>query len=281
MRRVASLFAVVCVALTSGAQPQARASAVDELVSEQWLSEVVRYLYRWYIDERDLDAVVHADEVVFWVRELTPELDPDDRSAFGEVVLPQFSMSVRVKRADYDIPELDTSVRDRTFRVTRVSRIDPPDRVPEGMREVRVVYSDMRDELFRTRHLASFPEGELFERIREGVRAELDASGRADEAPDGTQIVHLAPLSPVANETWLFWESGRCLIRVASDMDLSNPDLWKHEELVVRLYPIDDSVVVSLDEVAGSNAYMTRDHAGRVLYNCIVLGKRIELTPPD
>jgi hypothetical protein len=37
--------------------------------------------------------------------------------------------------------------------------------------------------------------------------------------------------------------------------------------------------VVSLDEVAGSNAYMTRDHVGRILFNCIVLGRRVILSP--
>jgi hypothetical protein len=38
--------------------------------------------------------------------------------------------------------------------------------------------------------------------------------------------------------------------------------------------------VVSLDEVAGSNAFMTRDQAGRILFNCMVLGRRLELAPP-
>jgi hypothetical protein len=49
--------------------------------------------------------------------------------------------------------------------------------------------------------------------------------------------------------------------------------------MAVKLYDIDEQVVVSLDEVAGSNAYMTRDQVGRVLFNCIVLGKRVVLEP--
>lgn len=36
-----------------------------------------------------------------------------------------------------------------------------------------------------------------------------------------------------------------------------------------------------LDEVAGSNAFMTRDQAGRVLFNSVVLGRKLELTPPQ
>ena len=49
--------------------------------------------------------------------------------------------------------------------------------------------------------------------------------------------------------------------------------------MAVDLYDIDEQVVVSLDEVAGSNAYMTRDQVGRALFNCIVLGRRVVLEP--
>ena len=47
------------------------------------------------------------------------------------------------------------------------------------------------------------------------------------------------------------------------------------------MYNIDEQTVVSLDEVAGSNAYMTRDQVGRALFNCIVLGRRLEFEPLD
>ena len=57
--------------------------------------------------------------------------------------------------------------------------------------------------------------------------------------------------------------------------------MWEHEDLAVKMYDLDEQVVVSLDEVAGSNAYLTRDQVGRALYNCVVLGKRLELDPKD
>ena len=37
---------------------------------------------------------------------------------------------------------------------------------------------------------------------------------------------------------------------------------------------------MSLNEAAGSNAFMTRDQIGRALYNCIVLGRRFEVDNP-
>ncbi len=69
------------------------------------------------------------------------------------------------------------------------------------------------------------------------------------------------------------------MLKFASDIDLSNPIVWDHDEMSVKPYDIDTQVVVSMNEVAGSNAYMTRDQIGRALYNCIVLGKRVVLNP--
>ena len=272
--------AAAAPAIQSAATP---AAAMTELTSKPWLYEVVRHLYRWYIDEKDLDAVVKANEVIFWVRETKPRLDEGDRSAFGEVVLPQFSLVVRVKRADYTVPELNATVKNDTFRITRVDRIEGDPKRPEGSTEVRAVYTELRDELFKTRHKAVFPEGELLERLRAGVRNAVakDLAAGKLEMPKEKQAVFLAPLSPIANEAWVFWETGRSLIRFASDIDLSNPSLWEHEKLAVKVFHLDQKVVVALDEVSGSNAFMTRDEAGRGLFNCIVLGKRVELTPGE
>ena len=97
--------------------------------------------------------------------------------------------------------------------------------------------------------------------------------------PKGKRVVHLAPLSPIANEAWVFGETARLLVRFSSDIDLANPAVWEHEELAVDVYDVDEQVVVSLDEVAGSNAYLTRDQVGRALFNCVVLGRRLELEP--
>ncbi len=292
MRRMHVLAAIAASgALLVGAQerpvqapaaPAAAAAApMAQMTSQPWLNEIVRHLYRWYIDERDIDAVVASGEIVFWTRPLTVKLDEGDRSRFGEVVLPQFSLVVKVKQADYAIPELDTTVRNADFRITDVARLDPPLARHEGATEIRANYQELRDELFKTRLQAAFPEGELLDRLRAAVRAELAKSlgTKAGDPPAAEQVVHLAPLSPIANEAWVFWETGRKLIRFASDIDLANPAVWEHEQLAVKLFDIDRKVVVSLDEVAGSNAFMTRDEAGRALFNCIVLGKRIELTP--
>lgn len=284
MRVFAWTVLVSGVLVTAGlAEPPATAphpTAPAELLARPYLYDVVRHLYRWYLDERDLDPMANCRELVFWVRALQPPLDESDRSRFGEIILPQLNVRVKVKLADYTIPELGTTVKSGGFKIVAVSKDPIADRPPECA-EVKVDFAEMRDELYRTRRDARFPEGDLLERLRRATRAELlkDVKRPEREAPPGPQVVHFAPLSSVANEVWVFWESGRTLIRFASDIDLANPVVWEHEELAVRAYAIDEQVVVSLDEVAGSNAFLTRDQVGRALFNCIVLGRRVELPP--
>ena len=61
------------------------------------------------------------------------------------------------------------------------------------------------------------------------------------------------------------------------DLDIEHPSMWKHHTLHTDVFDLDTQVVVSLNEVPGSNAYLTRDEAGRILYNCIVRGKSVKI----
>ena len=270
-------LAVLVVALS--ATP---AEVEPAVVSEAYLSEVARYLYRWHLDETDVTPEANRGEFVFWVRPLRPVLDPGDRSRFAEITLPRIGVRVVVKRADYEIPELGLQVRNETPMVRSVARTPPVTTPPpDGTTEVRLDYEQMRDHLFRTRSRLRPPDDELLARMRAAARAETRAylAARGRPEPTGPQPVHLAPISPVANEAWVFWENGRLLFRFHADVDLDEPALWDHADLTVELYDLDEQVVVSLDEVAGSNAYVTRDMVGRVLYNCVVLGRRVTLEP--
>jgi hypothetical protein len=112
-------------------------------------------------------------------------------------------------------------------------------------------------------------------------RAVSSMLSRYRSALKGPQTVHISGLSPVANELYAFWEGGRMVVRFASDIDLADPAVWQQEDLSAEWWDIDEKVVVSLDEVAGSNAYVTRDMVGRVLFNCVVLGQRLTLDPEE
>lgn len=250
-----------------------------ELTETAYLNEVMRHLYRWYLDESDVERNANAREFIFWVRRLDVQLDAGDRSEFAEVVLPQLGVHVKVKKTDYEIPELNTKVKSKGFRIVNVAHAPAAAKPPRGAAVVKMPVAEMRDYLFRTRAQAEFPDAAMLERLRVALREHLGLDPQKREL--GVQIVHIAPLSPVANELWVFWENRKMLIRFASDLDLENPAMWQHQILAVRTYDIETQTVVSLNEAPGSNAFLTRDQVGRALYNCVILGQRLAGAPSE
>ncbi len=290
--KLARLYQFACVLVLMTMLPACRTTAPtanqpvpqvhSELLEQPYLFEIVRHLYRWYLDESEVERIIGSKHFTFWVRRLDPVLDAGDRSLLGEILLPQLSLSIKVKKADYTIEELDTVVKSQTFKITQVARMDVPQSLPASCRAVQVNMQDMRDYLFRTRNQQDFPDAVLIERLRQALRKQaaqekiLTAEIAAKE-----KMVHLAPLSPVANELWVFWEDGRKLFYFASDIDLANPAVWQHEALMARIFDLDQQVIVSHEEAPGSNRFLTRYQVSRAMFNCIVLGKRITIPPAE
>jgi hypothetical protein len=261
------------------ALPAEAAKPPAELLEQPYLFEVVRHLFRWYMDESDVEKLAGISEFPFWVRKLDVKLDDGDHSQLAEIILPRVGIAAKVKKADYTIEDLKVTVRSRTFRVVNVASIDVPPEPPAGCTVVPAGYEEMKAYLFRTRSQAEFPDSKMVERLRQALREHLRLDPADREVSE--HVVHMAPLSPVANELWVFIENKKMLVRYASDIDLENPAMWEHQSLAVRTYDILNQTVVSLDEVPGSNAFLTRDQVGRALYNCVVLGKRLVLVRPS
>ena len=192
--------------------------------------------------------------------------------------MPLVGTLVKVKKPDYRIEEMNVAVTGRTYRITSVSKVGLPDKPLPEHRVINAKYADMKAYLFRTRDEAAFPDDALRERLRVAVRKEMGLN--PEERTAGHHVAYLAPLSPVANEAWVYIENQKLLVRFASDIDLVTPAMWSHETLMVKTWDVMKQVVVSLDESAGSNAFMTRDQIGRALFNCVVLGRRLEITNP-
>ena len=271
------VWMAVLMALAAGRLPGAPVPPPEAVTGKTYLYEVVRHLYRWHLDERDVEPVSGVTGVEFRVRALAPELDAGDRSEFAEVVIPALRCQVLVKRPDYVIEETGSAVKGRGFKIYRVAREDAPAEIPEGTQVIKAGLDDLRAYLFETRSKVEFPEPALFERLRAALRNSAQVS---EQAPvSGIQTVFLAPLSPVSNEWWVYWENRKLLIRFSSDIDLTNPEVWDHEQIGVDTWDAYKQVVVSTDEAPGSNEFLTRDQIGRALYNCLVLGRREELAP--
>lgn len=270
-------------AIGAGAQTAAPAAAAAappaELLEKPYLCEVTRHLYRWYMDEADVEQDAPAPTFPFWVRRAEVALDAGDRSQIATILLPRLGIEVQVKKADYAIEELGLEVRAKGFRIANVARVPVPPAPPPGTAVVELDPAEMREYLFRTRFQSEFPDAAMFERLRRALREHFGLDPAERKA--GRHVVHVAPLSPVANELWVFIESQKMLVRFASDVDLENPETWKHQTLGIRTYDVLSQTVVSLGEAPGSNAFLTRDQVGRALYNCIVLGRRLEVVHPE
>ena len=255
--------------------------APPELMDLSYLHEVVRYLYRWQLDESEIEHVLGQKRFIFWVRSIEIALDPGDRSQFAEILLPQLDVSVLVKKADYSVEESGIAVTAENFKIARITRGMVPKRVPKDCETVSVDTQAMCDYLFRTRYNHDYPDAALMAHFREAVHAQAVREGIVEENARiaGEEIVHVAPLSPVANECWIFWEAGRRLLYITSDVDLKDPALWAHQEINVRIFDLDAQVVVTHEEAPGSNRFLTRYQVSRAMFNCIVLGQRT-IVPP-
>ena len=269
MKRLLAALALIAGAAHAGPTPPE---------DPAYLREITRHLYRWYLDEDDVARAADAGKLVYWIVPLHPPLDDGDRSRLARLVLPQLGVAVDVKQVDYTIPELGVQVRSGGYKITRVLREPLPADRPADAAIVEMPFRELTRDLFATRYVATFPDGDFLARLRQAVRKELLSQGRTDVT--GTQTVYLSPVSPVANELWVYWETGRMLIRFASDIALSDPVVWEYESLHAHTYDIDEQVVVSFEEVPGSNRYLTRDQVGRILFNCMVYGRRMQLEPP-
>ena len=137
---------------------------------------------------------------------------------------------------------------------------------------------EVRDFLFRTRFQLDRFDPVIVEHLRQVAQDLAAREGLLDpNTLAGQQIIDIAPVSPVANETWVFWEIRRKLFYIASDIDLADPAVWKYQTLTTRTFDLEKQVVISHEEATGSNFYMTRHLVSRVLFNCIVLGQRIDV----
>ena len=268
----------VPVAAAQATQPPVPAA---ELLDHTYLMEIVRHLYRWYLDETDVDKVADYESFPFWIRMRTEKLDENDRSQMAEILLPDVGVSVKVKKANYAIPELNVSVTSATFKITSVSRFSKPDAQPPGFTTVNLGMNEMQEYLFKTRRQPDYPNKLLLDRMHDVFHKQIESEEITLADIQGDSIVHVSPFSPVANELWVFWESGHMLIHFSSDIDLANPAVWENESLIARIYDLEKQVVVSHHEAPGSNKFITRDQVGRALYNCIVIGKRLDAGPTE
>ncbi len=277
MSRILSLLVCLSI-LTPGLQavepqPEDAADAYAELTTMETISEIMRHLYRWYLDEEDFEDVLQSETVSFWVMPRHPRLDEGDKSLYADVYIPSVDVSVLMKKTDYTIEEIDLTAVSDSFKIVNVEKVRESGERPSDAISASFPRSDMMAYLFRTRYQTDPASPALGARLRTAAQEEVRK--RLDEIPGEDDLtIFVAPISPVANEAWVFWDDADLLIEWSSDIDLTNESVWEQETLAVKVIDIEEQTVLSFSEAPGSNAYMTRDQIGRILYNCVVLGEK-------
>lgn len=276
----AILFAATAAAPCRAVAADPPAAAMEE----PFLAEVALHLYAWFLDEKDYDPdrLGDANKLVFRVRRPEVKADEGDNSEWADIRIPQLNLGVTVKRPDYVIEETGVKVCSSHFRIVNVYRLEPDDCVFPEEEDWRTVDGDlqrMMDVLRDSPDRGTFPSPALTERLYLAICRQMEIDPEARET--GDHVFHIAPMSPVANEVWVFAENRNLFLHFTSDSDIENPELWAAQELRARVIDAANNTVVSMEEMPGSNVYVTRDQIGRLLYNCIVFGKRILVVTPD
>jgi len=137
----------------------------------------------------------------------------------------------------------------------------------------------VQDYLFATRTNRVLVNENLRTTARKLITEHLRKAHPAPFTED--QVLHVAPVSPVCNDLWAFWETGRKIMLFSADMDLSNPGFSQLSQLRLEVIDLDKDVVASTKEVPGSNAFVTKDWVGRLFFNCILYGERLVRTADE
>ena len=252
---------------------------LERVLEKQFLLDVIQYVYRWHYDQSFMLEPEKQDALEIWARAIHPNLDPGDRSEFVELWIPAVRTRVELKRSDYRVLELNLEVVDPSFKVKRVSRQPRPSAPKSQHRITRLPRTEVSDYLFNTRAQTA----PVAEPVRQAIRGFV-ASYLSRAHPGGfteKQIFYAAPSSPVCNDIWVFWETGRKVMLFSADMDLSHPGAGELSQLHLEVIDLDRDVVTAASEVPGSNAFVTKDWVGRLFYNCILFGNRLERTPEE
>jgi len=249
------------------------------VLEKEFVFEVLQYVYRWHFDQSYLLGTAKLDKLEIWARRLHPGLDEDDRSEFAELWIPAAKTKVELKRSDYEVPEMKLHVADRGFKVKHVVRQPRP---PAARSKYLVqVYpmAEVREYLFANRTNRLQISENMRNAARELIAGYLNKTHPADFTEE--QVFHIAPATQVCNDYWVFWETGRKVILFSADMDLSNAGGTQLGNLKMQIIDLETDVVVSTEEVPGSNAFVTKDWVGRLLFNCVMYGERLVRTPDE
>jgi hypothetical protein len=276
------LLPLLCLALLTGLRAAPATPTVtvldDRLRDSAFQFEVLRYVYLWYLDDRFFVNTAEATSFEIWVRPVEPRTrDPEDKSLYAEMWVPAAQIQLKLKLADYPVPELNRQVKSPGFRIIRANPLSDAPGAREGYAVFTYDRQKIRTFLADTRNRPQLPDAALRERLKAAMRETVKLHPPSD--PTAPQVFFLSTVSPVSGDLWILWVNEKTAIRFGGEFGADEPDLLSLLPLHTQLFDLKSKVVASLLETEGSTGFITKDWAGRILYQCLVLGERVEVPP--
>ncbi len=251
-------------------------SATKEFVKPEnadYLRGVIEYVYFWHLDPANFFEQDQDTNIEILVKESSYSKDLNNKSTRYELIIPDLNLGIDLINANYKIQELDLLITNSSFKVVAVN---PDFREPVTNEEFKVRLlseGDMMKRLFQNRYKPAVLSGEVKTNIYNSLvkLSKLELGHPLIKE----HIFYVGPLSDYSNDIWIFWETERKLVKFSSASDYTSKAYWQLLPIFVKMYDLDTDVVVSLSEVSGSNAYITKSFAGRIMFNCIVNGKKV------
>lgn len=284
MNRASLLLILFCSAtllLGQPALPQPHSTTIaphpdHPAESREYLLELIHHLYLWYHDESFFPPGEVLEELEVYFRTTERPLDPGDNSQFGELYFPATQMLVELKRSDYHIAEIDHPVKDASFKIRRVERVAKVPAPREDYQITTIPRAELRDWFSNHAHQAPPMAENLSVRIRDTL---LHHQFQEQWDEDVVHIFYLAPLSNVSNDIWILHENTKQLLQFSADMDIDDPATWGELSLRLKFHQLDPGRILTPDRDRGGEGELSKDFVGRALFNCVVLGNRIEVLP--
>ncbi len=261
--------ALLCLMLTSPAQ----ATLLDE--PDAWFLGLLHHVDKWYLSDR-YHFEPDDDEIIpVHVNRLNVPQAENDRSRFYAIDFPEIQLYLVLKQSNYTIEELDLAVTNTAPKIISVKQYSDASPMPPGYQR-RELSEDAADRiLYEKRFKPADWSAEQLENLSLALTSLLRDKS---PIPAGEQRFHVAPHSDYATSIHVFWETARKIIIFSSDADFNSDAYWQLLPLNTDIIDLDEDVVTTLLLVPGSNAYVTKAWAARIVYHCVVKGQPLRIT---
>ncbi len=256
------------------------AVAVQDVIkpdNADYLRGALHYIYFWYLDSEHFFEYDQDKNLEILVKKIDYVKDKNNNSEQYNLIIPDLNFGVDLIKANYRIEELDLQITNSSFKIVAVYPNICEPGTNEGYSVKILKENRLFSELLKTRNKKSPPSEVIMKKLRKSLNKLIQVESKtASKLP---QTFYIGPLSKYSNDIWIFWETKKKLVKFSSATDFTTDGYWQLLPLFTKIFDLNTDVVTSLEEVSGSNAYITKTWAGRIMYNCIVDGLKIVIQP--